>query len=211
MPLMLETQQASNQPPVGRVLRSRAFEGCNVHGSIAPSCYGNYKNALAAGYKYIDLYFFPCTGSTYNCKSPQTQINELVDFVNQNNMLVQTIWIDFEKDTTTCTKSWDGTASSNLALAKQFTDAAKATKWNWGIYSSQGEWETLFGSAGAVVDSRFKVWYAHPQNPLQPNYDDWKDMAFGGFSAPSGKQYGGGSGQCGSFDLNIFTYSTGAQ
>ncbi|CAG8590261.1 15552_t:CDS:2 [Dentiscutata erythropus] len=186
-------------------------EYCSQGGGVSSSCLGNYKNAVAAGYKYIDLYFYPCTGAAYNCKSPQTQVNELVTFVNQNKMLVQTIWIDFENDTTTCTKSWSQDTASNLALAKQFTNAAKTTLWNWGIYSTNYEWTKLFGSAQAVVDSSFKIWYADFQNPSQPNYDDWNSLAFGGFSTPSGKQYADSGSNCGIYDLSIFTYSTGAQ
>ncbi|CAG8776538.1 29967_t:CDS:2, partial [Racocetra persica] len=153
-------------------------------GSVSPSCLSNYNNALAAGYKYIDLYFFPCTGYT-SCKSPTTQINELVSFVNSNHMLVQTIWLDFEKSSD-CTSNWNLGATGNIALAKKFTEAAKTTGLNWGIYSSNGNWKTLFGTASAVVDSSFKVWYASYDN--QDNYNDWSSrMAFGGFVSPSGK------------------------
>ncbi|CAG8771410.1 36540_t:CDS:2, partial [Gigaspora margarita] len=186
-------------------------EYCAQGGGISSTCLGNYQNAINAGYKYIDLYFFPCTGVAYNCKSPQTQVNDLVTFVNQNKMLVQTIWIDFEIDNTlSCSQNWSQDKESNLALAKQFTEAAKATSLNWGIYSTYGQWITLFGDAQAVVDSSFKIWYANYETPPQQNYDDWNSTAFGGFITPSGKQYTEYNGQCGTYDLNIFTFSTGA-
>ncbi|RIB15302.1 Glycoside Hydrolase Family 25 protein [Gigaspora rosea] len=143
-------------------------EYCAQGGGISSTCLGNYQNAIAAGYKYIDLYFFPCTGVAYN---------------------LQTIWIDFEIDNTlSCSQNWSQDKASNLALAKQFTEAAKATSLNWGIYSTYGQWITLFGDAQAVVDSSFKIWYANYQTPPQPNYDDWNSSAFGGFITPSGKK-----------------------
>ncbi|KAF0419848.1 glycoside hydrolase family 25 protein [Gigaspora margarita] len=123
-------------------------------------------------------------------------------------MLVQTIWLDFEKSSA-CNSSWSLGSAGNIALAKQFTEAVKTTGLNWGIYSSNRNWNDLFGSTNAVVDNSFKVWYANFDN--QDNYNDWSSgMAFGGFVSPSGKQYAQGSGNCGSFDLSIFTYSTGA-
>ncbi|CAG8471270.1 12953_t:CDS:2 [Gigaspora rosea] len=65
-------------------------------------------------------------------------------------------------------------------------EAAKANSLKWGIYSSNGVWQTLFASAQAVVELALKFAFS---NSPQPNYDDWNNgMAFGGFSAPSGKE-----------------------
>ncbi|CAG8831110.1 30208_t:CDS:1, partial [Gigaspora margarita] len=106
-------------------------EGCSV-GKLLPLVVSTTITMLSLPVTNILTFiFFPCTGAAYNCKPPQTQINELVDFINKNKVLVQTIWIDFEIDKTTWINNWSKDPASNLALAKQFTEAAKATSLNY--------------------------------------------------------------------------------
>ncbi|RUS26809.1 glycoside hydrolase superfamily [Jimgerdemannia flammicorona] len=156
-------------------------EACGgAGGRINPSCLTNYKNAKAAGYTYIDLYMFPCTGYS-TCKSPASQVQELVNFVNTNHMLVQKIWLDIEVDSSSpsvgCPNNWKMGISQNKVVAQQFNSAMKATQWKWGIYSSASQWSQIFGSTAYVLNNAFPVWYAQ----------FWDKNS------------------CGSFDENIFT------
>lgn len=38
--------------------------------------------------------------------------------------------------------------------------AMKASGYNFGIYSSSGEWSNIFGSYGVVLDSSLPLWFA---------------------------------------------------
>jgi hypothetical protein len=81
----------------------RGFEeACGVGGEIDPNWVASYNNARAAGITNIDVYWFPCTGSTHNCKSFADQISEIGATFNANEMDIGTIWIDFEYDNKIC-------------------------------------------------------------------------------------------------------------
>ena len=55
---------------------------------------------------------------------------------------------------------WDYGTSGNLAHAMSIVSALQASGFNFGIYSSPGEWSTIFGSEGVVVDSSAPLWFA---------------------------------------------------
>lgn len=171
-------------------------------GGVRDSCMGNYQNAIAAGYQYVDLYFQPCTGSAYNCKPPSAQINEMVSYVKTNNMNIHQLWLDLEQDAI-CTSSWNGGPDANVALAQEFAGAAKDSGMNWGIYSTAGIWTTLFGATTAVVDPTLDLWYANYDNT--PTMNDYATAPFGGWTTAVGKQYAENVVACGSFDLNVFS------
>lgn len=105
------------------------------------------------------------------------------------------IWIDLEYDSS-CnnvsqntpiaymsvlmhTVQWNYGASGNLAQAKSLIAAAQASGYAFGIYSSPGEWSTLFGSYSPVLDSSAPLWFA--------TYDDVQSLTlstpFGGYVA----------------------------
>jgi hypothetical protein len=73
-------------------------EACGVGGEVDPNFVGSYNNARAAGITNIDTYWFPCTGSSHNCKSFSTQIAEIGAVFNEHRMDIGTIWIDLEVD-----------------------------------------------------------------------------------------------------------------
>ena len=56
----------------------REAYGRNPGGMIDQNFLQNYKNAREAGYTYIDLYMFPCTGRP-TCKLPQEQLGNGYD------------------------------------------------------------------------------------------------------------------------------------
>ncbi|KIM76492.1 glycoside hydrolase family 25 protein [Piloderma croceum F 1598] len=177
----------------------RAYEeACGVGGQVDPNFVSSYKNARAAGITNIDAYWFPCSGSGNSCKSYATQIAEIGSTFSANSMDIGTLWIDLESDSTVC-HNWNYGASGNLAQAKDIVAAAKASGYNFGIYSSPGEWSTMFGSYSPVVDSSLPLWFA--------TYDNVQSLTlgtkFGGWTSAVGKQYTDVSAS-GQFDLNVF-------
>ncbi|KIJ31414.1 glycoside hydrolase family 25 protein, partial [Sphaerobolus stellatus SS14] len=127
-------------------------EACGIGGEVDPNFVASYKNARAAGYTDIDMYWFPCNGSGNKCKSYATQVEEIGATFSANSMKIGTIWIDLEKDAAIC-NNWNYGTAGNLAQAKSLIAAIKASGFNFGIYSSPGEWSTLFGSTSVVLDS----------------------------------------------------------
>ena len=77
-------------------------EACGVGGEVDPNFGPSYNNARAAGYTDIDMYWFPCNGSSHNCKSYATQLSEIEAKFRANSMNIGRIWIDFEKDSSSC-------------------------------------------------------------------------------------------------------------
>ena len=73
-------------------------EACGTGGKVDPNFVPSYKNARAAGYTDIDMYWFPCNGSGHNCKSYAKQLSEIAATFKANSMDIGRIWIDFEKD-----------------------------------------------------------------------------------------------------------------
>ncbi|KAK3191066.1 hypothetical protein K4F52_003016 [Lecanicillium sp. MT-2017a] len=174
------------------------FEACNSGGLVDPNFASSYKNAVAAGYKDIDTYMFPCTGTTNKCKPYAEQIKGLLDAIAADKMNIGTIWVDIESDDKVC-HAWDYGAKGNLAEAKKLIEAVRATKRKFGIYSSPGEWEKVFGSRDVEVDKSVPLWFATFDNV------ETLDMKtpFGGWTKAAGKQYTDKSAS-GKFDLNVF-------
>ncbi|KAF8336952.1 glycoside hydrolase superfamily [Cantharellus anzutake] len=138
-------------------------EACSVGGAVDPNFVQSYENARAAGFTNIDTYWFPCTGSGNDCKSPETQLAELGEVFKANNMKIGRIWLDLERDQVYC-NAWDYGHSDNLAHAKKIVQALKDSGYAYGIYSSPGEWSSLFGSYSAAVDSLAPLWFATYNN-----------------------------------------------
>ncbi|KAF9471346.1 glycoside hydrolase [Pholiota conissans] len=175
-------------------------EACSVGGEVDPNFLGSYNNARAAGYTDIDTYWFPCNGSGNNCKSYATQLAEIAATFRANSMKIGTIWIDFEKDAAIC-NNWNYGASGNQAQAKSLLAAMKASGFNFGIYSTPGEWSTLFGSTSFVLDSSAPLWFA--------TFNGVETLTlgtpFGGWTTAVGHQYTDVSAS-GFFDLSVFAH-----
>ncbi len=106
--------------------------GRNPGGAIDRNFVQNYKNARAAGFTYIDVYMFPCTGRP-TCKTPQQQVQELVRLINTNKIIVATAWLDLEVDPNA--NNWSMGAVKNREVLRQFYRAWQSTGWKWGIYT----------------------------------------------------------------------------
>ncbi|KAF8522937.1 glycoside hydrolase superfamily [Hysterangium stoloniferum] len=176
----------------------RGFEeACGVGGEVDPNFVATYNNARAAGYTDIDTYWFPCTGSTHNCKSFATQIAEIGATFSAHSMKIGTIWIDLEKDS--ICNNWDFGTAGNLAQAKAIISAIKASGFNFGIYSTPGEWSAMFGSTSVILDDTAPLWFA--------TFNDVQTVTlgthFGGWTTAVGHQYTDVSAS-GQFDLSVF-------
>jgi len=173
-------------------------EACSAGGQLDPHFVTNYKNARAAGYSTIDTYWFPCTGTGNHCKSYAQQLSELTTAISSNNMDIGTIWLDVEIDPTCGT--WNYGTSGNLKQAQAIVAALRDSGFGFGVYSSPGEWGSIFGSQSVVLDSSVPLWFATFDN------DDSSlklKSPFGGWTTAVGKQYTDKSAS-GLFDLNIF-------
>ncbi|KAF9483287.1 glycoside hydrolase [Pholiota conissans] len=173
-------------------------EACGVGGQVDPNFVASYKNARAAGYTNIDMYWFPCNGSGNSCKSYAAQLSAISTTFSANSMKIGTIWIDIEKDAAIC-NNWNYGTAGNLAQAKSLIAAVKATGFKYGIYSSSGEWSTIFGSTGVVLDSAAPLWFANWNNDQTLSLP----TKFGGWTSAVGHQYTDVSAS-GKFDLNVF-------
>jgi len=177
----------------------RGFEeACSIGGEVDPNFVTSYKNARAAGYIDIDTYWFPCNGSGNNCKSYATQISELGSTFTANSMDIGTIWIDLEQDSV-C-NNWNYGTSGNQAQAQSLITAIKDSGFNFGIYSTPGEWSTLFGSTNFILDDTAPLWFATFNNVETVTIG----TPFGGWTTAVGHQYTDVSAS-GLFDLSVFS------
>nr|BAL02924.1 hypothetical protein [Pholiota nameko] len=173
-------------------------EACGIGGEVDPNFVGSYNNARAAGYTDIDTYWLPCNGSGNNCKSYATQLSEIAATFSAHSMKIGTIWIDLEKDAAIC-NNWNYGTAGNQAQAKSLIAAMKATGFNFGIYSTPGEWSTLFGSTSFVLDNSVPLWFATFNNVQTLTLG----TPFGGWTSAVGHQYTDVSAS-GLFDLSVF-------
>ncbi len=83
---------------------------------------------------------FPCTGTqpSSTCKTPQAQLDEFLKVILDNKIIVHRLWFDIEPATAAATgcNAWNLSKTANLALARQWVAALKATGLKWGIYGN---------------------------------------------------------------------------
>ncbi|PPQ76524.1 hypothetical protein CVT24_010926 [Panaeolus cyanescens] len=173
-------------------------ELCGSGGAVDSNFVQGYFNARSAGFTHIDVYWFPCNGSGNSCKSYATQISELSAVIKANGMLLGRVWVDIERSS--ACNNWNYGSAGNLSQAKSLIAAMKATGYNYGIYSSPGEWSAIFGSASVVLDSAAPLWFATWNNAETLTLG----TKFGGWTTATGHQYTDQSSS-GYFDLSVFS------
>nr|QNJ46222.1 GH25 muramidase [Deconica coprophila] len=173
-------------------------EACGSGGRVDPNFVQTYKNARAAGITNIDTYWYPCNGSGNSCKSYAKQIAGISATFNAHSMKIGRIWIDIEKDS--ICNNWNYGTSGNRDHAKKLITAIKNSGFKYGIYSSPGEWSTIFGSESFDLDSGAPLWFATWNNVQTLTLG----THFGGWTSAHGHQYTDKSAS-GQFDLNVFS------
>lgn len=198
----VEVDTATYKKALGEGFTRAIFRGyqeaCSQGGRVDPTFIPSYKNAVAAGYKDFDAYFFPCTGSGNKCKAYETQIGDLVKAIKDNKLNIRRIWVDIETDKVCNPFNWG--AEKNIEEAKKIIAAVRATKFDFGIYSSATQWESIFGSTSVNLASDVPLWFAKFDNV--ENLD--LPAPFGGWTKADAKQYTDKSAS-GKFDLNVFS------
>ncbi|MCJ1311667.1 hypothetical protein MMC25_005340 [Agyrium rufum] len=139
----------------------RAYtQACGSGGAVDSNFVAAYKAARSAGFTNIDGYMFPCTGTQPTgvaCKSPTTQINELLNVISANKIDVEYLWFDIEPTSGAC-NAWNLGATANLKLAQQWIAALRATGLNWGIYANGNQWSGIFPSRSTNIASDLPLW-----------------------------------------------------
>jgi len=158
---------------------------------------GNYKAAKDAGIKYVDAYAFICNNCAGNTPS---NICSRIKSTLPSGFDGQ-VWLDIED----CTGCWTGSSSDRLSFAESVASSCKGEGLAMGVYSGQGSWEQVFGSAnfnGGSLTS-LRLWYAHYDG--SPSFSDFSSVRFGGWSTPNMKQYEGDTTLCGT-DVDLDYY-----
>jgi GH25 family lysozyme M1 (1,4-beta-N-acetylmuramidase) len=155
-------------------------------GTLDPAASQNLQSARAAGLS-TEVYMFPCRG-----KNATSQVNELIAGISSN--LYSNIWIEVENNPSPgC--SWTGyDRTSNCNFVTEAINAIKAQGKYAGIFTSATNWQSIFGSSSACPSvGSAPLWYAHYDHVQE--FSDFKP--FGGWSAPSMKQFASGVPLCG--------------
>ncbi|MCJ1360024.1 MAG: hypothetical protein MMC33_010027 [Icmadophila ericetorum] len=180
-------------------------QACGVGGEVDTNFLTSYKAARAAGITVIDGYMFPCTGTQPTgvaCKSPTTQINELLSYLSSNSIDVEYLWFDIEPTSGAC-NAWNLGSTANLNLANQWISALKATGLNWGVYANGNQWSGIFPSRSTNIASSLPLWAV--QDDGEPGVST-VDTFMGGWTTAFAKQYDLDTTLCGgSVDLDSFT------
>jgi hypothetical protein len=94
------------------------------------------------------------------------------------------LWFDIEGD-------WNENTSANVQFLLGLADQARLMSITWGIYTSKTQWDRIMN--GTADFGYPALWYAHYDN--NPSFSDF--VQFGGWKAPSIKQYVGDATVCG--------------
>eukprot|EP00054_Salpingoeca_dolichothecata_P031787 m.264614 g.264614 ORF g.264614 m.264614 type:complete len:284 (-) comp28033_c0_seq1:44-895(-) len=177
----------------------RCFESI---GRADENCPHTIYNAWDGGADHVDIYMFPDpTGA-----SPSSQVGAMLDYLAKYKIHSHgtkpasygTVWLDIEG-----TQYWHSSTSENVAFFNGLVDALAAHAQIIGVYTSKSQWEPIMGSSTA--GSRHPLWYAHYDG--NPSFSDFE--AFGGWTRPSIKQYGGDKSICGAgVDVNWYPGAT---
>jgi len=147
-------------------------------GSVDPNCAATVKNAWDAGLDKVDVYLFPC----YKCGNAAGQVDALVKYLTDNTVKHGMIWLDVEGPGV----YWSDSTTANRAFFGDLVTAAKSHSVSLGIYTSESQWDPIFGS-DYDGGKAYPLWYAHYDNVQ--SFSDF--AAFGGWTKPDRKQYAG--------------------
>ena len=104
-------------------------------------CSGNSVFADSLLTRRVGAYCSSGTGNQITtgvpCKSVSEQLDEVLAAIKDNKIIVHRLWLDIEteSDSSPC-NGWNLGKDANLALAKEWTAALRATGLKWGIYAN---------------------------------------------------------------------------
>jgi hypothetical protein len=81
------------------------------------------------------------------------------------------------------------------AFYQGMIDYCRSKSLNCGVYASQSQWISLFGTASYVYGNEYPLWYAH-YDDLASFSDYYAKYSFGGWADPYAKQYLGSTTVC---------------
>ncbi|VDP07714.1 unnamed protein product [Heligmosomoides polygyrus] len=137
-----------------------------------------------------EVYMTPQPNST---KTGAQQFDEMFYMFGNCNLIVSSIWIQV-----TSPANWSPTSKTNIAFLNSiFARAGQYGGITIGIYTNANEWSKITGSA-KITNAR--LWYWNVQgggvpNETPANFNDFR--SFGGWSAPSVKQFAQSEAFCG--------------
>jgi len=160
----------------------RCYRSLNI---IDENCAESVKRAWAAGMKNVDLYMFPCA----KCSDREGQVRKLFEYIRENNIQFDKIWIDIEgKD-----KYWHSSKDENRKIFEELCSAATrafADKFA-GLYVSHHSWKQILG-LDYTGWGNVSVWYANWDH--KAGMGNWEP--YGGFTEPTMHQYSGTQHYC---------------
>ena len=157
-------------------------------GSPDPNVASTVANARAAGISNVGVYMFPCPTCS---ASPQSQVQQAVNNLNDNGVQYNVFWLDIEGP-----QYWSSVSYNQQFFAGLISEL-QALGITIGVYTSASQWNPIMG--GSTAGSPFPLWYAHYDN--NPSFSDFSP--FGGWTKPSLKQYNGDLSICGAgVDVN---------
>eukprot|EP00049_Salpingoeca_infusionum_P017566 m.353485 g.353485 ORF g.353485 m.353485 type:complete len:243 (+) comp16772_c0_seq1:62-790(+) len=159
------------------------------NGRPDPNCPQTVKNAWSGGMAHVDVYLFPDP----TAGNPQGQVSSAINAlaaagISPSKPAPNTfgmLWLDIEGP-----QYWTSSQSENQAFFQGLVSQAKAMGIRLGVYTSASQWNPIMGSY--TGGSSFPLWYAHYDG--NPSFSDFEP--FGGWSAPSIKQYQGTTSMC---------------
>eukprot|EP00792_Barthelona_sp_PAP020_P002900 TRINITY_DN14553_c0_g1_i1.p1 TRINITY_DN14553_c0_g1~~TRINITY_DN14553_c0_g1_i1.p1 ORF type:complete len:219 (+),score=55.32 TRINITY_DN14553_c0_g1_i1:29-685(+) len=183
--------------------RKAGYEFAIVRGyrstaSIDPNLGQSVAQAWQAGFKHVDVYFFPAAQK----KSAYAQVNEFIAYLVNTKVKFGMVWVDVE----VAPKCWYDDFKKNQQFMDQVIAALEENKVHFGIYTSKYMHGKIFGDSWTGTAQRpfkkYDLWYAGYNN--KPDFSNFHP--FGGWTKPAIHQYAGSTNICNGMvvDLNYY-------
>jgi len=128
------------------------------------------------------FYMFPCP----TCGNPAGQVQDAVNFLKSHHSSYTMFWLDIEGP-----QYWSTNHNTNQQFFGSLVSEALKLNQTLGVYTSESQWNPIFGSA-YNAGAKYPLWYAHYDN--NPSFSDF--TPFNGWTSPSMKQYAGDDDEC---------------
>ncbi len=133
-------------------------------------CPATVNSALAAGIDDVGVYHFPVVST----KTPEQQAQESLDFLEQNGVGFNCLWLDVEIGRA----SWNEDPSVNVDFIERFVASVGDEGIQTGIYCGTAGWNEITASSTAF--STLPLWWSSHGLEFE---------AFGGWTSPAVIQF----------------------